>query len=236
MRSKSALVVATALCAALLTNPVQGATASVRVNEVSCSGADWVELHNPTKSAVDISNWILSDRPDGGTARHQFAIARGTVMQPGAFLVLDEGLASNQLTWGVNCADGEEVFLFSSLRPAVTKVDSLKVPPGLSGFTYGRLNASASGRTISTRGKANLDGRPALVSATTLRCTVGKSCKHVLKISNGGKAALAKAVAGVKLSNGTLTFTARKKQTLKIAVRLTNPAGSKPVTLSISFA
>src|SRR5690606_25180121 len=35
----------------------------VLVNEVNCSGTDWVELYNPTGQDVSISDWLLTDDP-----------------------------------------------------------------------------------------------------------------------------------------------------------------------------
>lgn len=46
---------------------------------------DWIEIHNPGTSAIDLSGWILRDKDD----LHAFLLPRRT-LQPGAFLVLTE--------------------------------------------------------------------------------------------------------------------------------------------------
>lgn len=236
MRRGFTLVAILAMALALTPSGPAAAAASVRVNEVSCSGVDWVELHNPTSVSVDISNWVLSDRFDGGTARHRFAIPRGTTLAAGAYVVFEQGSLSNQLPWGVDCSAGEEIFLFSAMAPQPVKVDSLQVPAAVAGFTYGRLSSTSAGHTVPTRGARNQDGRPALLSPASLKCVAGKACRHVLKSSNQGTIALTKPVAGVKVTKGLLTITARKKQKLVLSVRLRNAAGARAVTLTVTFA
>ena len=236
MRRKFTFVSALALVAALCQGLPAAAATSVRINEASCSGVDWVELYNPTSTAIDVSNWVLSDRADGGAAKHRFAIPRATVIAPGAFVVFEQGALSNQLPWGIDCSSGEELSLFSAMSPSPVKVDSLKLPPAAPGFTYGRLSATTSGHTLSTRGAANKDGRPALTSPKTVKCTARKACKLTLKASNSGRIALAKATAGVKLSKGVLTITARKKQRLVLPLRLSNAAGSRTFSLTVNIS
>ena len=236
MRSRLTLVSALALVAALCQGLPATAASSVRINEASCSGVDWVELHNATSAPVDISNWVLSDRVDGGTAKHRFAIPRATVLGAGEFVVFEQGTLSNQLPWGIDCGTGEQLFLFSAMSPSPARVDSLKVPAAVAGFTYGRLSATASGHTLPTRGKANKDGRPSLTSPKVVKCAAGKACKVTLKASNAGRIALAKATAGVKLSKGVLTITARKRQRLTLPLRLSNAAGSRKFSLTVDIA
>jgi len=48
---------------------------------------DWVELHNTTTQAVDISGWFLTDNP---AALGKYAIPTGTVIAAGGFAVFNE--------------------------------------------------------------------------------------------------------------------------------------------------
>lgn len=57
---------------------------------------EWIELHNPTASAVAIGGWTLSD--NSGT----WTIPAGTVIAPGQFLVIARDSAGFQLLYGVN--------------------------------------------------------------------------------------------------------------------------------------
>ena len=73
----------------------------VVINEVmsfDVSGTnDWIELYNPTANPVDLSYWFLSDNLSYTNVR----IASGTVIQPGAYMVLTEALH-----FGTNAAPG----------------------------------------------------------------------------------------------------------------------------------
>jgi hypothetical protein len=85
---------------------VQGATTltvsappAIRLNEVESNGGtpdDWVELYNPTTSAVDVSGWAFKDNDDTRT----FRIAAGTTIPAGGYLVIESadfgfGLGAN---------------------------------------------------------------------------------------------------------------------------------------------
>ena len=66
------------------------------INEVESDapnkGNDWVEITNIGTKAVDLSGWYLTD--DKGEERKMAGettpLAEGTVLEPGAFLVLEE--------------------------------------------------------------------------------------------------------------------------------------------------
>jgi hypothetical protein len=66
-------------------------TTSIVINEINYNSpdfpnsGDWVELHNPNTTAVDISGWYLSDESNA-----YFNLPVGTVLAPGAFLLLVE--------------------------------------------------------------------------------------------------------------------------------------------------
>ncbi len=103
-------VVVTALMILVVSSPIittsaQGAGDSVIINEIYVSpnseeygGVDWngdgeigrfsnqfLELHNPTDSAIDIGGWWIDDLENGGSP--MCSIAWGTVMDPGSYVV-----------------------------------------------------------------------------------------------------------------------------------------------------
>lgn len=70
--------------------------AGVRINEFMSSNQtsiadedgsreDWIELHNPTATAIDLGGWGLSDNPD---IPFQWTFAPGTMIQPGGHLLV----------------------------------------------------------------------------------------------------------------------------------------------------
>ncbi|MCI2956737.1 lamin tail domain-containing protein [Agromyces atrinae] len=61
--------------------------ATVAINEITqnSDATDWVELTNTGSSPVDLSGWWLKDDKDDRV----FALAAGTVLEPGAFLAID---------------------------------------------------------------------------------------------------------------------------------------------------
>ncbi|MFO7888868.1 MAG: lamin tail domain-containing protein, partial [bacterium] len=60
------------------------------INEINYNSADyhdpadWIELHNPHSSSVNLTGWICSD----DSINNGFVIPEGTVMEPGGFFVL----------------------------------------------------------------------------------------------------------------------------------------------------
>ncbi len=81
--------------------------AGVIVSEVESSGGepgDWVEFSNPTASAVDLSGWLFQDNDDS----HSYILPSGTVIEAGAYLVLDADI------FGFGLGGADSVRLFSS--------------------------------------------------------------------------------------------------------------------------
>lgn len=77
--------------------PAYAAENTVFINEIESDdpdgGNDWVEIVNTGDTAVDISGWLVTD--DGGLERlpeETWGLAEGTVLQPGAVLVLEKGV------------------------------------------------------------------------------------------------------------------------------------------------
>ena len=79
----------------------------------------FIELHNPTDQAINISNWILDDIADGGSAPCQ--LARNTVLQPGEYVSVFINASRIELDY----YDGDTVNLYDVEG---TLVDSLSYP------------------------------------------------------------------------------------------------------------
>ncbi|MGO2139357.1 MAG: lamin tail domain-containing protein [Leucobacter sp.] len=97
--------------------PAQAANASVtsptiRFTEIeSNDGApgDWVELHNTGDAPVDLSDFTFKDNDDS----HAYVLPQGSVVAPGAFLVLDElqkGSSAPGFDFGLGKADSARLF------------------------------------------------------------------------------------------------------------------------------
>jgi parallel beta-helix repeat protein len=100
---------------------------TVVVNELlanSGSGSDWIELHNRTQSAIDISGWFLSD---DGADLMKYRIPKGTVLAADGYVVFTEndnfGAASvdpNKITAFALGDAGETVYLSSAVNDQLT--------------------------------------------------------------------------------------------------------------------
>ncbi len=78
---------------------------AVRINEIESNGGtpgDWVELFNPTTSAVDISGWALKDDDD----TRPFRFAAGTTIPAGGYLVVEEAT----FNYGLGAADAARLY------------------------------------------------------------------------------------------------------------------------------
>ena len=127
---------------------------SVVINEIESSGPgnDWVELHNPTDAAIDISNWIVQDDKDR-IGNDAFVFPAGTVIEPGAYLVIEE---SKDFTFGLGKADS--VRLYDQAQQAVDEYSWSAHAP----VTYGRNAEGVWGETAQeTPGAANVFELPA---------------------------------------------------------------------------
>ena len=79
----------------------------------------FIELHNPTDNPINISNWVLDDIADGGSAPCQ--LARNTILQPGEYASIFINASRIELDY----YDGDTVNLYDTEG---TLVDSLSYP------------------------------------------------------------------------------------------------------------
>ncbi|MEY4513989.1 MAG: hypothetical protein RLZZ450_6111, partial [Pseudomonadota bacterium] len=77
-----------------------GSPGTVVINEVESNGGvpgDWIELYNGSGAPVDVSGWAVKDNDDTRT----FAIASGTVIPAGGYVVVEEA----QFGYGLGAGD-----------------------------------------------------------------------------------------------------------------------------------
>ena len=137
---------------------------AVTMNEVSCRGTEWVELHSGEAAALDLGGWIIGDRADDPA--EQYVVPEGVVLEPGGFVVLPpEGV---ELPFGIGCAD-DTLWL---LDPAGIAYDSTTVtgPPRLA--TWGRLPDGVGDwfHTRPTPGAANVPLVEVPVAINEVQC------------------------------------------------------------------
>ena len=113
LHSAAAVTTVCALsAAALLAVPLaaSGAESGVRINEVESSGGvpgDWIEFVNTSDAAVDLSGYVVKDNGDD----ESYTFPDGTVVEPGAYLVLDEVTAGvGDFTFGLGKDDQVRLF------------------------------------------------------------------------------------------------------------------------------
>ena len=79
----------------------------------------FIELHNPTSEAINVSDWVLDDKPDGGSAPCQ--IARNTVIPANGYISIFINASRIELDY----FDGDTVSLTDT---SGTLIDELSYP------------------------------------------------------------------------------------------------------------
>jgi hypothetical protein len=133
-----------------LASPASAAVTDLRINEVESNGdtTDWIELYNPTGSAISLTGTILADNDNS----HAFPLS-GTIAA-GGYAVFDVSVGTGN--FGLGAPDSAR--LFQGSNTSGTLIDSTSWTAH-AGTTWGRLpNGSGSfGVTgASTRGAANV--------------------------------------------------------------------------------
>ncbi|MEV0868936.1 lamin tail domain-containing protein [Brachybacterium paraconglomeratum] len=127
------------------------ADADVRISEVEsddpAGGEDWVELVNTGSEPVDLSGWFLKDDDDS----RDWTIPEGTVLEPGARLVLEhEKAVAGGFDFGLGKAD--EVRLFAA--DGSTEIDRLAWTEHAP-TTYIVIDGEVAASAEPTRGEEN---------------------------------------------------------------------------------
>jgi hypothetical protein len=153
--------------------------ASVVINEVESDGGspgDWIEITNTTAAPVDVSGWVLRDNKEVDP----IIIGSGTVLAPGAFLVLDAGGA----VFGLGAADSARLFA----ADGVTLVDSYSWTAHAA-TTYGRYPDGTGPFVVgaaSTRGAANQAAAVAPVVVPPVAAPVTPTTVKLNEIESSG--------------------------------------------------
>lgn len=120
----------------------------VRINEVDSDGGspdDWIELVNPTASALDVSGIVVKDDDDA----HSYAIPAATMINAGGYLVIERA----ELGFGLG--DGDSVRLFDG----DLLIDSTSWGTGHAATTWGRcpdVTGMFAVTAEGTKGAANI--------------------------------------------------------------------------------
>ncbi|MCP4550072.1 MAG: T9SS type A sorting domain-containing protein [bacterium] len=105
-------------------------------SHVDFDSGDWVELHNPGLSSLDLSGWVLKD----DNYDHTFTFPENTILLAGDYLVVCDNLDDFQSSFpGIDCAigdmdfsfggNGDQVRLFNSQEELVDEVEYDDTPP-----------------------------------------------------------------------------------------------------------
>lgn len=92
---------------------------------------DWIELYNPTNTAIDLAGYFMSDDLND-PLKHQFKFGSAalTTIPANGYLLLwaddDEEQGTNHLNFKLNASGGETIFLISSDQTTI--IDSLQLP------------------------------------------------------------------------------------------------------------
>lgn len=121
----------------------------IRINEVQPKGNasdGWIELFNPTATAVDMSGWQFIDSNFFGPT---YTLPAGSIIAPNGFLVIEEAA----MPFGIDGTD--DAYLFSRFGVLVDVV----FWPSQPNVTYGRCpdgGARFGDTTAPTKGAANV--------------------------------------------------------------------------------
>jgi hypothetical protein len=92
--------------------------------------ADWVEVHNPNPTAIDLGGFCLTDNLDNGG---KWTIHAGTTIAAGGYLVFwadgDTTLGAMHADFKLSSSDGEEVGIFSPRDLGNVRLDGWKFGP-----------------------------------------------------------------------------------------------------------
>jgi hypothetical protein len=135
--------------------PASAGTSPVVLNELNCTGTDWIEVTNRGDAEVSIGNWLLTDdaldrvplRPS-----HRWRFPAGATGAPGAHLVVTG--SGSGFPFGLSC--GDDVLRLADASDA--PVDSYALPVLASGDeTLGRVPDGTGDWTVTlpTPGSAN---------------------------------------------------------------------------------
>jgi len=183
--SAGAAAAAPSVASALPTSPAAQAQAGLRITEVESSGGvpgDWIELFNGGDAAADLSGYAVKDAEDD----HVYVLPPGTVVAPGAYLVLDEAAqGSGGFDFGLGKADSVRVFgADGALVDSVSWTEHAPTTLGLN--PEGEWLATAE----PTKGAANAFAAPETPAAKVRLNEVDSSPADWVELVNTGETAV----------------------------------------------
>lgn len=215
----------------------QAAVPKVVINEIQCAGTDWIELYNPGATAVDLTGWLLTDKPiDSG--KNTYFFPNRSIIQPKKYLTVFQGTTGNVLPFGIGCTKGDTVRLAARTGAIFTLVDSVSTPTLAAGVSFGRIpNGTGSfGLTIAKANTANVTALPVLNSSRNIACKKLKVCASQILTSTGTSIRLTSAIKGVSVTSAKkISISARGTQKINVNLTLTNKFGSKIEKLTITI-
>ena len=110
--------VAAAVAVAPVVSP---SIAGIQLTEIESNGGepgDWIELLNAGAAPVDLSGAVISDSDDS----HVYAVPAGTIVAPGAYLVLDELAKSGTGHFDFGLGKDDRVRVFDAAGTLVDEV------------------------------------------------------------------------------------------------------------------
>ena len=132
---------------------VSSPTARVVINEflahTDLPQIDFVELHNPTTQAVDMSGCVLTDEP----AIHKHVIAPGTTLTGNGFVSLDQNALGFSLSM-----HGDAIYLIDTNANRV--VDAVQFPAQANGVATGRYPDGSPELRVLASPTAGTDNAP----------------------------------------------------------------------------
>ena len=216
------------------------ASAAVVLNEVSCRGADWVELANTSGAPVDVSGWMITDdelpRPRAG---HRYVLPAGRTIPARGHLTVDRARGGRRgLPFGVACGD-DTIRLARSAR-AATAVDEVAVPQlSAKDDTYGRYrDATGSFRqTASTKGAPNEPSTAAGVPRADNSWLFEPTVVHemALTLPQASQDALASAPTTYVPATFSLTTPGARYGPYEVGVRLKGDSTFRPLAGKAAF-
>lgn len=119
--------------------PVDGA---IMINEVDSQPADWVEFYNPGDAALDVSGFEIRDNSDD----HRWQFLPGTTIEPGAFLVVEEGTIG--MVGGAEAAFREPIGIGSADRIRLFDAGGAMIDDTLPWTGHAAINGDFAAATL----------------------------------------------------------------------------------------
>ena len=151
-----------------------GGGSPVVLNEVLSRNATapfygWIEIHNPSGAAADLSDLSLSNEVD---IPRKFVFANGTTIPAGGYLVIDcNGLAASTATNSGFSLDGggDDVFLFEKLANGGGLRDAIVFGRQLTNLSIGRVPNGSGPWSLTVPTRSGLNTAAGLGAITSIK-------------------------------------------------------------------